>query len=823
MATEASPQRLPRLNALADAAVLAGLFTILAFQEIRFEGYEAEKAALLIIVFGLLAATLLCRVLIQPALLRQIPWRQPVLIGVGGLALLTLITQLTALNPQISLFGTADRSQGAVLQIGYLLLFVQGIISAERWQKLLPPVLLSLALPLCLFAWMMQLALGIPRPGSMAGNANFLASWLILAFLVIGRELLASRNTTSIDKTKTWVWRGFLLAVLLMMMATLALTASRGAVLGLIAAVFVYGGLWAATQRKKRLLLIVTLVAAVGIGVYVAVGQTLGQTRPVEEVPRFFRFFEDFRIESWTGAHYLLFEYRQPLLDAAGSPDAFSTLRPLIGYGLDNIAYMQRIIDTVYQRVTYLNSFHNFLIDTLVMQGIAGLIAWGLIYVGAGYAVLRQLHLLPRRYLGVCALIFVASVPITIGLIGNVLWYVPLQFLLFLGAGLSVVVELWVWLLVVAWLQRDEKDHDEIADASAVKALQVDFSWHGLLLSVLVARWVDGQFGFVQVATEPLWWLLLGMLVAAVLPKSAVPPEQAKNQESAKPLSGIVWWAAAGFAGVWVLHGLGNALTSQFVGYSLGGEYVPLLLMVIVLAGLIGAYATDARPLVTWLPYVGAVLILWALTFAIKEGIVASASSWLDTTVIQPQVAPESLLPPFQLLALKGVLWLAIGWAVWAWVLGQAPTAPKRRNRRALPTFPMWMWALIVIFGTIGSGYYVADYAAATLHAAGKGFASVDSPKTYAVGLAAFAASAQAQPNRGQLWLEEAELAMKQVRLTNQPISPETAAEPSLQRLFAMQPYYHYTRLWTTFCENYPIARCTELAAYLPPPQPANE
>lgn len=847
MAANTPQHIIQRLDSVADAAVIAALFTILAFQEIRFEGYEAEKAGLLIMLFGILAATMLCRGLLQPSLLRSIPWRNPVILGVLLLTIITLISTLTALSPQVSLLGSADRSQGAVMQLGYILLFIQGILSAERLMKLLFPVLMVLAVPLCIFAWIVQFGFEVPRPGSTTGNPNFLASWLVISLLVVGWELLSSLNFFSIQgdpppappihggksKAPPFVRVGggvkklffaYTVFILLLMLITLALTASRGAVLGLVAAVFIWGGLWAAVGRKRRLLLIVTLLAALGIGAYVAVGQYFANTRPVEEVPRFFRFFEDFRVESWTGAHFLLFEYHQPMIDSTGTPDALSALRPFIGHGLDHVAFMQGIVDTVYQRVTYLNSFHNFSIDTLVMNGGIGLIAWLLIYGGAAYGVLRRLNLLPNHYRWLCLLIHGLAVPFTVWMVGNILWYVNVNYLLFMSAGLGLVVGLWLWLLVVTWIRQDMQPplnpplqgENQTHSPYVLKRSMGGETYLMILLCVMVARWVDVQFGFVQVATEPLWWLLLGLLVAFTRQENL---EGSADETALSPreVRSEVWLTAALFAGLCLIHSLGNAITSRFIGYSLGTEYLLPLLAATLAAGIIGAYTVEARFAQKLLPGIGLIITLWVITLVVKEGLIASASTALDNLVVQQEVPPESLLAPFQLLALKGILLIWGGWLAWVLVLWQPSEAPKRRSRRNVSAaMPLWIFGVVGVCGVIGSGTYLTEYTAATLHAAGRGFAAVDSAKTYTVGLAAFTASGYSQVNRGQLYVEEAELNMKLVRITNQPIAPDTAAEPGLMKLFAVQPYYHYTRPWSLFCENYPVSRCAVLRDYLP-------
>ena len=459
------------------AALIGALFTVLAFQELRIEGYETEKAALLL-MFGALLLYSNAKSPLMP---------DPVFIGVLIVLLATTLSTVLSLSPTRSFWGSDDRRHGLLTLVVYVLIFLQAKQNVSRLVPKLLPVLVCCALPMSLFAIQSHFGLGVLRPGSTTGNPNYLSSWLVLSLIGLPSY-----------------WRGqsrrvqmFLGVTMLCIIMALVLAASRGALAALGAGIATALLLWTATTRSRRGLISVSIIvgvltAAIGVGVQLA-----GSSR-------IFQIDDPFRMGVWASAVDVFGQAHVPLTDVYGTPDTWARFRHIVGYGPDMIAQLQSRVGDVPGFPTqevFINSFHNFIFETWATTGTLGLVGWLIVYIGIIYVALKALGLL--RLGALPPLLIGLGLGIVVGnIVVNLIYPAPPSALFPLGTGLGLVFGLWIWLIY----RTVHYSPKETSRTSQHQAMLIGLS------SAMVVRWVDVQFGFVQVASEPLWWVMLGLL-----------------------------------------------------------------------------------------------------------------------------------------------------------------------------------------------------------------------------------------------------------------------------------------------------------------------
>jgi len=107
------------------------------------------------------------------------------------------------------------------------------------------------------------------------------------------------------------------------------------------------------------------------------------------------------RVLIWTGVLELLGPH-PPLVPPGGGPDAFASLRPLIGYGPETMAlayprFYQPELALLENRGALPDRAHNETFDALVTTGAIGWLAWQVLFVSVFYYALHWLGLARTR------------------------------------------------------------------------------------------------------------------------------------------------------------------------------------------------------------------------------------------------------------------------------------------------------------------------------------------------------------------------------------------------------------------------------------------
>ncbi len=592
--------------ALTSAWVIAALFLPLVFQDIRLEGYETEKAG----VLWMLGAPLVTAL---PALLRRRIGTQPLTWIVLALIAVASISALASVSPHTSLFGLIGRGQGILTYLAYGALFLGAALVGWRVRRALIPALIAVSVPLCLYALYQRFDVGNPRPGSLLGNANFLASWLILALILLIAHFLTDPHPRI---------RALGAAVIALNAATLYLTQSRGALAGLAVGMLTVGLAWCALTGRRRFALGLIAASAAGVVIYLAAGALIPEMEQGGAL-RFLRPIDVFRLDAWNAGWRLIAGLDAPLLDAFGRADSLSALRPWIGYGLDTTPFLQSSFGIVGSLAYFIDTFHTLTLDALTWTGIVGLLLWTLVYLAGIATALRSLGLI--RLTQFCAIhligVVVGALGMALFLRARVLDPAVLALIgAMLGLPLGTVVYL-MWRVARSQLPR------------AVDPMRV------AIVGVIAAHWVDLQFGFGTVAADSLWWICLGIAVSR--------GKRFKLQE-------VVRWQAVLSAGVILIAGIGLTTDSQYVRHEVGTAALPYLLGALIMIGLV------SRRLLPGIVLCG---IVWAVWFFIE---------WLIGSIIGREIdarltdSAASFRDGVGLLAFKSILMTMIIVGIWS-------------------------------------------------------------------------------------------------------------------------------------------------------------
>lgn len=793
MSVKANSPDAPVIRQLIQAALLGAAFTVLASQELRFEGFETEKVGLLgILATVLVGAAALERLRGAPR--ERVEWtkvgRAPLTIASGALLLMTAISAAFSLSPARSLWGSPRRAQGLWALALYLILFWGAARESRNLRRALVPGLLMAAVPLCLFALASHFGLDpaltpIERPGSLTGNATFLSSWLVMAMLFCG-PLLAWRVAHAPNGRRLGAI-AFYASVLALCLVTLVLAGGRAAMLGLMGGLAVLAVTLATlTGRRKLLVGMAGLAALFLVALPLFTRTVLASGGEGVGFLRLYLVSDDSRLSLWHGTVRLLSQLPEPFLAADGSPDAWVGLRPFIGYGPESTELLQLRFDPrhIFElrrsgEVVSIDRFHNLMFDTLATTGGAGLAAWLAIYEAAAYLGLRRLGLIGEgqwwRWLAFQA----AGVPVGVGFAASVvansrlLWVIPV------GVALGAFLGTLAWTgsrALVAPTPRDNRLDERTVFVVAI-------------LSVVAAQWLDNQFGFVQATTQPLWWLLMGALVGL--------SDEPQDEPTRLAFEGRDWQYAALVCGLFVIHGLGLNIQSEVLRQINGSPRLVLgLLVAILLAGLAGAGVTASRRgagLRGW----GWVALAWGVSFGLKRVTRLVVAGRLDAVFLaEGAIGEVGASAPLLALSGVGLIGIALAGYVLLW----------REDRQRGLGWPERL--TLAAFFAAGSLVYASRFTAASLHALGNSFGGVEHPVAFALANDLFDKATGYTPNNSKLRVDWMYGLMSGSFEAQEPAvyrDSRARVEEQMAEIQRREPFFTNTIEWNTVMDTYVV------------------
>lgn len=733
--------------------MLAALFTVLAFQPLRFESYETEKVGLLYILVVLIVGANLAR-----GMGWRVAWRSPLTWAVMTLLVSVTLSTFFSLSFTRSLWGSAYRMQGLAAYLCYGVLFWQASRTGARTRSRVTSFLMILTVPLCFFILMDHYIAGLYQPGASAGNINFVSAWLMMALLYLAPELWTEQRKAR---------RVLVAGVCGLILLTMLIFGRRGSVMGLGAGLVMAALMVGALQRRRRLVMGLVVLLVVGGAGYVLLSRAI-EPDSATGVRRLLRPYDPERALFWASAADLLANQSEPLHAWTGTPDPWAMLRPLIGYGPDTLDQIHGLLvdyhpeieelsvtrDTARQAIV-IDRFHNVFFDMRAMTGWLGLVAFVAVYEAVLYLGLRGLGLLrPGQWWQVMAA-QAAGVPFGIGLTSVVVVEMETRAIAPVGVMLGGLLGMMAWVGWQAFTPGEARSLD--ARRAALTGV----------LCVAVGRWVELQFGFQLAMTEPLWWVLMGLLVSLAAPDA--PAENSKLKPG-------VWYDGALAAGLFLIYSLRAPVQTQ----PLGG--VVVLLGVICGLGLLGAALSRASG-IDW-ACASRMLLVWVVFLLARDLWDRLAVAPLEAGMTGRAVSTVQMYWSGLLLSLSGVVvCLAVVGALVKW--------------RALRQLKWQQMAVIAGCLAVGCAAYLSQSAGAVLHGVGLRFAGQFETRQYTVMLGnayrAYEAALWHTPANTQIRIHWIYLLRQEARTGDEP-------PPDIEARIAAQAQEAFT--WEPFLPN---------------------
>jgi len=477
----------------------------------------------------------------------RITWRTPLVLPTLFTVLVYLISTAFSVTPYVSFFGSYQRLQGTFTTLSYIVVFLivlDRMRTRAQVDRFITTLILN-SLPIALYGFV-QHARRDPLPwggdvtrriASNMGNAIFVAAYLIMAAPPTLARIVDSFRSilTDEDAGVAEVLRASAyIFIFLVQVIAVYYTKSRGPLMGLLfgLAVWLFLGLIAFQRhlrrgggyhpRQWRWLWIGALAAmAVFAVLFFAVNPGGPFHEWASQQPWLGRLARVLEYESgtgkvrsliWEGALQMILPHdpiRFPptITNEDWRPDPFNSIRLLVGYGPESmyVAYNRfypPLLGHYESRTASPDRSHNETLDSVVITGLLGFVAYMWLFGSLFYLGLRWLGILPdgwRRTLFFALLAGGAAVAVvwTGVAIG------PHFFGLAIPIGMAV--GLLIYLIIYG-----------VATPSDLEAAG-EVHPHTLLLigifSTFIAHFVEINFGIAIAATRTTFWTLAGVFV----------------------------------------------------------------------------------------------------------------------------------------------------------------------------------------------------------------------------------------------------------------------------------------------------------------------
>ncbi len=373
------------LNRIIFVLVLITTLTPLIYRKKLFYAFESEKGFffrfLIEIIFGLWLILILKNPEFRPK-------KTPINIAISLFTLILLFVDILGVDTYLSIFSNFERMTGLILYLGvfgYCLVISSIMNSRKRW--LIFGICLSVVAFIVSVKGIIQsynqeeMIFNSGRVVATVGNANQLASYLILGFFVVG--LLISEWILPLRKSKKiWANLYLLVALIFLIFYSICLlkTSTRGALSGLIlgGGLMLFLTFFKTSQRKFKVVIgIIFTLIFIGISslFYFRKSQFIQTNSSLNRITRI-------TDDNGTNTFKSRLDNYQVAFDGIRA-------KPFLGWGQEtyHYTYAQYYNPKLYADATWYDRVHNIILEWLIIGGFLGLMAYMCLWV----AILYQL------------------------------------------------------------------------------------------------------------------------------------------------------------------------------------------------------------------------------------------------------------------------------------------------------------------------------------------------------------------------------------------------------------------------------------------------
>ncbi|HHW87914.1 MAG TPA: tetratricopeptide repeat protein [Chloroflexi bacterium] len=478
--------------------------------------------------------------------------KNPFIWAVGLVILAFVLATVFSVAVFVSWFGSYQRLQGTYSFLAYVT--IAGLTAAtlrrpEQVRRFQHTVIVT-SLAVSIYGVIQHYNLDpLPWGGDVttrvaanAGNAIFLAAYLIMAFFLTLERVFTSfvrlMGIGQAANAETQDWQsslagGAYLFVLLVQAIAIFWTQSRGPWLGWVPGIFLFVLLTVSAVRPRyfRALLGAAIGGVLAIVVLIFAANYVPGLSFLQQMPFVGRLATVLQTEGgtaevrtliWGGAAEML-KPHAPLQFPDGSTDSANLLRPLVGYGPEAMwvafnPFYPPALAQIEARNASPDRSHNEAWDSIVITGLLGFIGYIALFVTIFYWALRWLGLIRghRDSWLFGALVTAGGVIGSLALVATDGWQLRMA-----GVGLpfGIVTGFGAYTALAAFLHAGDKpDRADLPRLMMVIAL----------LTAIVAHYLEIHFGIAIAATRTHFWvftavlMLVGMRLVSVVPSELV-------------------------------------------------------------------------------------------------------------------------------------------------------------------------------------------------------------------------------------------------------------------------------------------------------------
>ncbi|MCS7184288.1 MAG: O-antigen ligase family protein, partial [Patescibacteria group bacterium] len=283
------------------------------------------------------------------------------------------IVNLFSMRPYLSFWGNAERSEGVWALIHFIIWFWLLWIVFKIDPSFKKTIFYSFLIALYIISFIeiyQGIKLGEIRPSSTLGNATYVGFFANLMLFLCLYFLYKSS-----PQEKIFIWIGIILSL-----SSIIISQTRGAILGIVAGLFIFGLYYFLSSKSKIHFKILGLIFV--FLVIFSFYQFL-LTDYALKIPGINRVAESIKSKE---------PYMPRLISWGIFLDAWKE-KPFLGYGLENspIAYFKSFNSEIfkYEEVIF-DRPHNKYIEILVTNGIIGAIFWLALYLVIIYSIFKN-------------------------------------------------------------------------------------------------------------------------------------------------------------------------------------------------------------------------------------------------------------------------------------------------------------------------------------------------------------------------------------------------------------------------------------------------